>query len=314
MPRGLIGLSLALLMLVAMVPSGPIGAQSPPSGNPLLGERAAPAESRAERPAGERAATGPGGFVGRALVQFQREANRRIGQHMRAIRDGDTRAPLFVGLGLAFLYGMVHAAGPGHGKLVVVSYFLAREARIGRGLLMGAQIAICHVLSAMVIVLLADLLMRQAFGLPPEEVRGVRLASYGLIVLIGGVMLVQAVRRSIRGRDHVHDAHCGCHASGRQQGLLALGVGLVPCTGAMLILLYSLANGLLAAGLMLVAMIAAGMALTMGALGLASVVARRYVAERAAGGGTLSLRLTALLDYGGGIAIVTLGLLLLASA
>ena len=119
---------------------------------------------------------------------------------MRAIRDGETSLPLLIGLALAFAYGVVHALGPGHGKLVVVSYFLAREARIARGLLMGLQIAVCHVLSALVVVALADLVLRQAFGGPPAEVAGVRLVSYGLIAAIGLVMLAQAVRRSRQRR------------------------------------------------------------------------------------------------------------------
>ena len=91
---------------------------------------------------------------------------------------------------------MLHALGPGHGKVVVVSYFLSRDAQIMRGFLMGLQIAMFHVLSAAVMVALADLVLRQAFGSAPAEVAGVRLASYGLIALIGCSMLVQAVRRS----------------------------------------------------------------------------------------------------------------------
>ena len=97
---------------------------------------------------------------------------------------------------LAFAYGVLHALGPGHGKVVVVSYFLSRDAQIMRGFLMGLQIAVFHVLSAAVVVALADLVLRQAFGGAPAEVAGVRLASYGLIALIGCSMLVQAVRRS----------------------------------------------------------------------------------------------------------------------
>ena len=46
-----------------------------------------------------------------------------------------------------------------------------------------------------------------------------------------------------------------------------------------------MANDILYAGMLLVAAIAAGMAITMGALGLLSVVARRAVAARVAAGG-----------------------------
>lgn len=250
--------------------------------------------------------------VAGALLDFQREANRTIAQQMRAIRDGTTTGPLLAGFVLAFLYGALHAAGPGHGKLVVVSYFLARDARVGRGLLMGAQIALMHVLSAVVIVLFADFLLRRGLGGAPAETLEVRLASYALILLIGLAMLARGIHRArVAPTGDGHDHACGCGARHGESGLLSLGVGLVPCTGSLLILLYSMANGILAAGIALVAMIALGMAVTMGALGLASVLARRLVAARLAGG---ARRAAAALDLAGAMAITLLGAMLLAGA
>jgi nickel/cobalt transporter (NicO) family protein len=290
--------------------------EAPAAANPFTGE---PSDAPAEQPAEVERTWAPIAFVGRALLTFQREANRMIATQMRSIRAGDTSVPLLVGVGLAFLYGVVHAVGPGHGKLVVVSYFLSREARIGRGLLMGLQIAIFHVISAMVVVALADLLLRQAFGGPPAEVAGLRLASYGLIGLIGVVMLFQAVRRSRLRRAGFEASHACCgHARSdhrapggaperAEQGALSLGVGLVPCTGAVLILLYAMANDLLFAGMLLVTAIAAGMAITMGALGILSVVARRAVARRVEAGGNGQGRLAVAMDYAGALAITALG-------
>jgi nickel/cobalt exporter len=305
----------------------------PALANPFTGEPdpAARATSEpAQQPAEVEQAWAPVALVGRALLTSQREANRMIARHMKAIRDGETSMPLLVGVGLAFLYGVVHALGPGHGKLVVVSYFLSREARIGRGLLMGLQIAIFHVLSAMVVVALADLLLRQAFGGPPAEVAGVRLASYGLIGLIGMVMLAQAGRRSWLRRQGIEVGHACCHhgheshdhararsevGARANEGALSLGVGLVPCTGAVLILLYALANGILLAGALLALAIAAGMAITMGALGVLSVVARNAVAARieaagSAGTGTLAV----VGDYAGALLITLIGAALFWSA
>ncbi|HEX5795220.1 MAG TPA: hypothetical protein VFY19_05240 [Geminicoccaceae bacterium] len=280
---------LARLLLAVTLLLGP-GLGLGWAADPFTG-RAAP---KADEPAAVEAAWGPVAAVGRALLTFQRESNRLIARHMKAIRDGQTSLPLLIGMALAFTYGVVHALGPGHGKLVVASYFLAREARIGRGLLMGLQIAIFHVISALAVVALADLVLRQAFGGPPAEVAGLRLASYGLIAAIGLVMLAQAVRRSRARRAGVEMAACCGHAhrpaaphdSGgavqdrTQQGALSLGVGLVPCTGAVLILLYAMANDILYAGMLLVGAIAAGMALTMGALGLLSVLARAGASPR----------------------------------
>jgi len=303
--------ALVLCLLLGLAAAGPLGA------NPFTGERA---QATAEATGQVERVSGPVAAVGRALLTFQREANRLIAMHMRAIRDGETPLSLLVGMGLAFAYGVIHALGPGHGKLVVVSYFLARDAQIGRGLLMGLQIAVCHVLSAMVVVALADLLLRQAFGGPPAEVAGIRQASYGLIALIGGVMLAQAVRRSRLRRRGIEPADACCGHGGMpahqhdhappekaEQRALALGVGLVPCTGAVLIMLYAMANGILLAGVILVSAIAAGMAITMGLLGLLSVVARQAVASRIATAGAGRGRLTVISDYAGALAITAIG-------
>jgi ABC-type nickel/cobalt efflux system permease component RcnA len=265
-------------------------------------------------------ATGPLAWVLRGIVEFQREANREIAAHMGKISAGEPGA-LWIGLGLAFLYGVIHAAGPGHGKLVVVSYFLAQRARIARGLRMGAEIAFFHVVSAVIVVALADILLRQAFAGPPAEVLAVRLVSYGAILAIGLLMLRGALRRAATGAAHGHDLHHSHghghgHAHGHpadetrttRQRLLSLAVGLVPCTGAVLVMLYALANDIVAAGALLVAAIGIGMALTMGGLGLFAVAFRGWVARPIeAGGPTWPGHALAIL---GALAIAALGALL----
>jgi nickel/cobalt transporter (NicO) family protein len=74
-----------------------------------------------------------------------------------------------------------------------------------------------------------------------------------------------------------------------------------------LILLYALANDILFAGVLLVVAIAAGMALTMGALGIVSVVARRAVARRVEAGVHGPGWFAVAMDYAGALAITALG-------
>jgi ABC-type nickel/cobalt efflux system permease component RcnA len=56
-------------------------------------------------------------------------------------------------------------------------------------------------------------------------------------------------------------------------------VGLVPCTGAMILLLFTLANGLLLVGLLATVAIGVGMATTLSALGLLAILLRRGLSQ-----------------------------------
>jgi nickel/cobalt exporter len=243
--------------------------------------------------------------IGRAVLKLQRDLNREIGRHMRAVRDGDSPRTLVAGLAFAFLYGVLHTLGPGHGKVVVVSYFVSGEARIWRGLLMGAQIAVTHVISALVLLWLADVSLKTILGGSPVAMRGAQLVSYGATAVIGVIMLVRAVRRSISGHDaglQRGDSHHG--HGGKQLGLVSFSVGLVPCTGALLIMLFALANDMVLTGTVMVASIAMGMAVTMSVLGILGILARWVVLSRLEAAGKKPSAVALVLEYAGALVIL----------
>ncbi|WP_424931873.1 DUF3299 domain-containing protein [Amaricoccus macauensis] len=202
---------------------------------------------------------------------------------MRSIDEGRSLGAAAFALMVAFLYGALHTLGPGHGKAVVISYFVGQGGGLRRGVLMGSRIAVTHVASAVAVVFLLDLAVRQATGAAPSDYRLIRLASYGLIVLIGASMLWQALRALVHDRQHpVHDhSHTGCAAcagadssAGASGGWIALAVGIVPCTGALIVMLFGLANDLVVPAILMVCAISAGMALAMSAIGVAAIMGR----------------------------------------
>ena len=130
------------------------------------------------------------------LIEFQRQVNAGVAIHMRALETGNSFAAFFLGLGVAFLYGMLHALGPGHGKFVIMSYFMGRELYVLRGLVMAVQMAVVHVIAAVVIVWVADLLLKTSLGIGLADVPGIRAGSFLIIAGIGIYMLYQAVRGS----------------------------------------------------------------------------------------------------------------------
>ena len=268
------------------------------------------------------------------IKNFQRRANTQIATHMKAIERGDDLGAFFLGLAIAFAYGIFHAFGPGHGKFIIVSYFLGREARVMRGVVMALQVAIVHVIAAIIIVWLADTVLRAGFGIGLSEVPGVRAASFLIIVGIGLYMMYQAARTSggavaaggsghghghghehSHGHgsdgDHGHDhGHSHSHGGRLEGGMLALAAGMVPCPGAVLIMLYAVANDMIYPGFLLVAAMSLGIGLSICAVGVGVILARQVAMqfmERSGGSrGAAVLRTT--LNYAGATFVTLVGL------
>lgn len=220
---------------------------------------------------------------------------------MTNMEQGRSAGTVGLALLIAFAYGALHTLGPGHGKAVVISYFVGAGGSLRRGVAMGVQIAVMHVLSAIVVVFLLDFAVRQATGAAPSDYRMIRMASYALIVGIGAVMLWRAlaavrVRRTTERtgdthhHHHHHDdhAHTGCAACSAAQNAarggkwIAAAVGIVPCTGALIVMLFGLANDLVIPAIMMVVAISAGMAVAMSAIGVAAIWGRNWAEARVA--------------------------------
>jgi len=223
------------------------------------------------------------GFVVRTEARFSRELNRQLG----AVRRGEGSAALMAGVLAAFLYGVFHTLAVGHGKTVVVGYFLGNRARPMHGVAMASWIAASHVVAAIAVAVATHWILERSLMSPVEQNHWIRMVSFGAIALIGAWMLVGAWRGT-GGRRHHHDHEHDHHHHGGGTGhrrLLALAAGFVPCSGAILILTFAIANGILVSGLAMVLAIAVGMALTLAGLGLASMLLHHQVAVRFAGRG-----------------------------
>jgi len=298
-------LALAVLVSALLVAAWADGALA--QGNPFA-PGARPQAQPQTQAATQAAAPAAGGW----FADVQRQVNRQLNQRLAEINKGSPAA-LLVGALLAFAYGVFHAAGPGHGKMLVVSYFIGRDSHPWRGALMGSQIALVHVGGAIVLALIATAIMTGAAPPSPEDMREVKLASYAAVAAIGAWMFVSV----LRGKGHVHfhahhDEHGHGHGhghghehghahdrghdrdrarghardkgQGRSSAMVSLVAGAVPCTGAVLVLIYCIANGIPATGLGLVLMIGLGMAVTLTVFGLFGMFARRRALAFAARG------------------------------
>jgi ABC-type nickel/cobalt efflux system permease component RcnA len=235
------------------------------------------------------------------LARFSAEYQRRIQQSLsvslRDIKAGSGSLALWTLATVCFGYGVVHTLGPGHGKAVVVAYFLdsTRPRAWIEGVFAGAWIAFTHTLAALLLVAALKLLGTVGLLGALREVRNVEMVSYLLILAIGIWRLWAGITGRVHehhhgddhghghdhhDHDHGHDHHHHHHDT-RQRTLagwlLLTAAGIAPCAGALVVILLAIALDVIWAGVVGVIAIALGMAITLSAIGLASMVAHRLI-------------------------------------
>lgn len=224
------------------------------------------------------------------LARFSAEYQRRIQQtlsvSLRDIKAGSGSLALWTLATVCFGYGVVHTLGPGHGKAVVVAYFLdsTRPRAWIEGIFAGAWIAFTHTLAALLLAGALKLLGTVGLFGALREVRNVEMVSYLLILAIGIWRLWAGITGRLHehhhGHNHDHDHHHDHHEPQQRTiagWLLLTAAGVAPCAGALVVILLSIALDVVWAGVVGVIAIALGMAITLAAIGMASMVAHRLI-------------------------------------
>ena len=84
-------------------------------------------------------------------VQMQRDLHRDLASAMRAVQASD-EAAFWSLVSLGFLYGVFHAIGPGHGKVVISTYLVTHESRLARGIALSLLSSFVQGLTAILLV------------------------------------------------------------------------------------------------------------------------------------------------------------------
>ena len=260
--------------------------------------RAAPSICGRRARSSTAAATGVAGLI----LAWQSKFHAELHAAVRALK---TDPSAFFALAAAsFAYGVFHAAGPGHGKAVLASYMLANETALRRGLLLAALAALLQGLVAIAVVGAAAMFFRATANQMSDATHFIELASYAAIAALGArlawvkghalsaALRMPAIAPTARGfvceaiddPTHVHDATCrhapdpstlgGAKFRLADAAATVVAAGLRPCSGAILVLVFTLSQGLFAAGAGAVIAMSAGTAITTGALAATAVYAK----------------------------------------
>lgn len=249
----------------------------------------------------------------------QRGFQNSIASGLRATRGGDVAA-FWTVLLASFAYGVVHAAGPGHGKIVIGGYGLAREVPMLRLSLIALAASLGQAVMAVAVVYAGIMLL----GLGREALVGVTEdimapASYGAIALIGLWLIWRGLRHARQETAPSGEAvcnHCG-HTHGpsvaqvQQAGnlrdalLLIGGIAMRPCTGALFVLVITWHMGIGGVGVLGAFAMAFGTGLVTIATGLAATGLRAGLLGGLAGSPRLA-QAAAVAELTAGLVVVTL--------
>jgi ABC-type nickel/cobalt efflux system permease component RcnA len=327
--------------IVAAPGSGTAVRSSVPSGDPTNGLRSYPQDSL-QSPLDERSATfsvRPGGGTLTApkatgagsTTTGGRGGDGFAGVFQDAVSGDGVLALLLL---VAFAWGAFHALSPGHGKAMVAAYLIGTRGTARHAIALGAIVTITHTIGVFALGLVT--LALSQYILPEDLYPWLNLTAGLLVVTVGLGVLRSRVRWARKRRDdhghkhehlHRHDhghGHSHGHGHGHDhgheheipdrvtwKGLAGMGTaaGLIPCPSALVVLLGAIAQHEVGLGLVLIVAFSLGLAMTLTALGLVVVYARRLTARLSVPG-----RLTTVLPALSAVLIVGIGFVLTAQA
>ena len=252
----------------------------------------------------------------RTVTVMQKEMREKLSELGKDIAANPAGGSFWTFIGLSFFYGVVHALGPGHGKAVVFSYFLGKRGSIARGFAMGHLLSFVHAMSAVVLVFVLQWVLGNKGSQGFDEAGGVlQHVSYGLVAVIGLLMLVHALYETFSGRQAARIC-CAAAPQAGYGGIAAVSMlaGLVPCPGAALVLAFAMGLGLPWTGFLAVLALALGMGLTTSLFGVLSIASRSALVHVAGRGPRLLTIMYSCLAIGGALGITLLGTMLFLSA
>ena len=305
-----------LVILLAMAASAAVKKKRFDMGGGDTPTAAEVAPAEPEKPAEESRA------ILTVIAEEQKVLREKLTTAISAMKRGDWDA-IWKFLAICLVYGMLHALGPGHGKSIVVGYFIARRGRWRQGVALGAGITVTHTMSAVLLLLILYAIFKATVFTAFETGRiGIERASYALIMLTGVLLVVLAIR-------DVFKSHKGCGCCARMEsaeGAVAesklppvarwreiLGVaavtGIVPCPAVALIVLFCLLNSMVALSLLGALVICIGMTITNVAFGIAAVAFRKGI-DKGSAHTRIATKIYTVATLAGGVIIFISGLLL----
>ncbi len=207
--------------------------------------------------------------------------------------DGGKHAQLII-LGVCFLYGILHALGPGHGKVVVSTYLATSNTKFKAGIFITVCAAILQAIVAVTLVSVFLFVLKETMHKLNATVNDLTIYSGGVVGILGVQLIYKAIKSFYVSYSSIHpdkhDGQCGCGhnhsadpeklsaaSSLKEYLMIILSIGLRPCSGSILVLFFSSLTHLYWIGIIGTFLMSIGTAITTSTIAFLTVSGRKVI-------------------------------------
>jgi len=217
----------------------------------------------------------------------------------------------------AYIYGFIHALGPGHGKTLVASYFLSNERSYSKALFVSLAIGVVHTFSAFILTLIIYFGVNTFLSQFIQDSVYLTTKISALIIICIALYLIYKKYKAYKKLQNVqkfsfsekpHVDTCACASckvdTNSTDAALIISAGIIPCPGTTTIFIFAISLGLYYAGFLAALVMSLGMSSVIYVSALISVSVRKKTSQK-------HEKLKKYLEYASLSIILVLGVLLL---
>jgi nickel/cobalt exporter len=240
-------------------------------------------------------------------IKWQRIVNEELSNLLYEAKTNQFSSAVYL-LILSIIYGALHSLGPGHGKLIVTTFLATHPSKVKHSLILTIVSALMQAIVA--ILLVSALLFLFNNSMREVNSKAMELVSLSFLVMaiLGGFIIIRALKKLFMSyinnhkkqthehqhrhedHEHSHDASCACghkHFASADEinnattwqaytGII-FSIGIRPCTGAIMALLFANVVGIYWLGVVSAFMMAIGTAMTTSIIALLTISGKKVI-------------------------------------
>jgi len=191
----------------------------------------------------------------------------------------------------AYVYGLVHAIGPGHGKTLVASYFLSNDRSYTKAFFISLAIGVVHTFSAFLLTLFIYFVVETFLAQFMQNTIMLTTKVSAFVIIAIALYLLYKKLKAYRARKNImnfsaspHASSCDCGSCKVDQNstdlALIVSAGIIPCPGTVTIFIFSLSMGMYFLGFLSAFVMSLGMSTIIFLSAIISVSMRKKTSQK----------------------------------